>query len=214
MNRDQAENEAVDSAIPATVDLIRKARAGDNAARNELIETWRTWLLYVANSELDPELKRKLGPSDLVQSACIDVHRCFDDFRGESEQEWKAWLRQLLIHDLQDARRRFLVSEKRDVSRERNLANRSSLGARIVKSGISPRAEMIEEEEREAIRQALQTLTAEHREVLQLRGWDQLPFAEVGQRMNRSEDAAQKLWTRAVAQLQRALDRQLEQNPE
>ena len=57
------------------------------------------------------------------------------------------------------------------------------------------------------MRAALQGLSDEHRQVLRLRNWDGLSFAEIGGRLNRSEDAARKLWSRAVEKLQAKLDR-------
>lgn len=185
---------------------IQQARNGNAAALNELIATWRTYLLYVANSEIQPHLRQKLGASDLVQSACLDIHRRFADFRGETIDEWRVWLRRLLMHDLQDARRRFLDADKRDISRERSLDDRSHPTIDLPSNDKSPRSELIAREEWESMQFALQRLSDEHREVLRLRNWDQLPFAEIGSLMGRSEDATQKLWTRALNRLQAELD--------
>jgi DNA-directed RNA polymerase specialized sigma24 family protein len=49
------------------------------------------------------------------------------------------------------------------------------------------------------------SLSAEHQEVLQLRNWQKCSFVEIGQHMNRSEEAARKLWARAVFQLKLAM---------
>ena len=52
---------------------------------------------------------------------------------------------------------------------------------------------------------ALGALPADYREVIVLRHIETLPFADVAQRMGRSEDSVQKLWVRALAQLRRTL---------
>lgn len=56
------------------------------------------------------------------------------------------------------------------------------------------------------LRAALQRLSEEQRRVIRLRNWDELTFAEIGRRLNRSEEAARKLWTRSVEKLQAELE--------
>ena len=57
------------------------------------------------------------------------------------------------------------------------------------------------------LEQAMAQLPNDYQQVLRLRNWEQLPFDEIGVRMNRSRDAARKLWSRAILQLQELLDR-------
>jgi RNA polymerase sigma-70 factor (ECF subfamily) len=58
-------------------------------------------------------------------------------------------------------------------------------------------------EQAEALHRVLGRLPAEYRVVLLLRHQDELTFEEVGRRMERSAEAARKLWARAVERLQR-----------
>ena len=58
----------------------------------------------------------------------------------------------------------------------------------------------------EALDQALARLPPEYREVILLRHREELPFAEIGRRMNRSADAARMLWSRAFNRLAEELD--------
>ena len=53
---------------------------------------------------------------------------------------------------------------------------------------------------------ALQQLPQDYREVIVLRQLEELPFAEVARHMQRSAEAARKLWIRALAALRRALE--------
>lgn len=187
--------------------MLQQARDGDAQALNELIATWRTYLLYVANDEMDPRLRQKLGASDLVQSACLEIQQHLGEFRGSTVEEWRVWLRRLLVNDLHDARRRFFDTDKRAVSRERPVDGRGGLAMQLSATDKSPRSELIAREEWELMQGALQHLSAEYRDVLRLRNWEQRPFAEIGAIMSRSEDAAQKLWSRAIVALQNELDR-------
>jgi RNA polymerase sigma-70 factor (ECF subfamily) len=49
--------------------------------------------------------------------------------------------------------------------------------------------------------EALARLPEDYREIVMLRHLEDLPFAEVAVRMNRSVDSVQKLWVRALARL-------------
>jgi RNA polymerase sigma-70 factor (ECF subfamily) len=52
---------------------------------------------------------------------------------------------------------------------------------------------------------ALLALDDEKQRVLRLRHQEQLTFVEIGQHMDRSEEAARKLWGRAVEELRQRL---------
>lgn len=196
--------DAADDALFAQT--LKKVRDGNTLALNELIATWRTYLLYVANDEIDPRLRQKLGASDLVQSACLEIQQHLGDFRGSTVEEWRVWLRRLLVNDLHDARRRFFDTDKRAVARERPVDGQRGAAFQLSATDKSPRSELIAREEWEQMQNGLRRLSEEYREVLRLRNWEQLPFAEIGSIMSRSEDAAQKLWSRAIVALQQELD--------
>lgn len=183
-------------------DLVLAARSGEPLALDELIETWRSYLFYVLEAEMTDDLRQKVGASDLVQNACLDIHLKFGDFQGNSVEEWRGWLKRMMVHDLHDARRRFVDTQRRDLRRELSLSAGKGPADHVADPHPSPRATIIAQEESEALRAALQRLPEEYRTVLRLRNWECLPLAEVGRQMNRSEEAARKLWSRAVLQLQ------------
>ena len=67
--------------------------------------------------------------------------------------------------------------------------------------GASPPSAAAHEEAIESVLAALERLSADHQRVLELRDFDGLPFAEVAERMGRSEPAVRKLASRARARL-------------
>jgi RNA polymerase sigma factor (sigma-70 family) len=65
----------------------------------------------------------------------------------------------------------------------------------------SPSAQAIEREQARALHEALARLPADYCQVLGLRYQEGRSFEEIGQLMNRSPDAARKLWGRAMERL-------------
>src|SRR5262245_48322024 len=102
----------------ATEDLIAAARRGGWSALGRLLDDCRPYLLLIANQELPPDLWAKAGPSDLVQETFLEAQRDFAQFRGGTEAELLAWLRALLVHNLDNFTRGFRAAAKRDVARE------------------------------------------------------------------------------------------------
>src|SRR5947209_3169369 len=98
-------------------------------ARGLPLERFRSYLRLLALLHLDPRLRGKVDPSDLVQQTLLQAHRARDSFRGQSQAELAGWLRQILARTLAHAVRD-LTRGKRDVARERSLEEaleRSSL---------------------------------------------------------------------------------------
>src|SRR5262245_50675128 len=67
----------------------------------------RDYLLLLARVQIDPRLRAKLDPSDIVQQTLIKAHEKRDQFRGRTEAERAAWLRAILAHVLADAARKY-----------------------------------------------------------------------------------------------------------
>jgi RNA polymerase sigma-70 factor (ECF subfamily) len=191
------------SDIDAEMELIlRSALSGDELSRQRIIESCRTYLLAIAQGYLDDPLRAKIGSSDIVQETCIKAHAAFDQFRGQSYPELLAWLRQCLANNLADVRRKYRGAQQRDVSREVPATDESQKGrGAIVDPLLTPSSAADLGEQVTILRSALLQLPEEYRQVILWRNWDQMNFAEIGQRLQRSEEAARKLWNRAVAKL-------------
>src|SRR5436309_10049582 len=84
------------------------------------LEKFRAYLRLLARLHLDPRLRGKLDPSDVVQEVLLKAVQALGQFRGESEAELAAWLRQILARHLANTVRD-LGREKRDIGREHSL---------------------------------------------------------------------------------------------
>lgn len=183
--------------------LMNAARAGDQAALGQLMDLYRNYLLAVAGAELETGLRPKAGPSDVVQETFVEAMALFPRFEGARAEEFRAWLRAILVNKLAEVRKHYFGVQKRQVQRERSM---SALGGDsddptpddLPTSGTSPSNRAARAETDEIVSQVLERLSEDHRNVLVWRQWDGLTFPEIGRRMNRSEDAVRMLFGRAL----------------
>jgi RNA polymerase sigma-70 factor (ECF subfamily) len=189
---------------------LAAARAGSSEALGRVLEACRGYLLLVAGEDLDPDLRAKGGASDLVQQTFLEAQGAFGRFRGDSEDELLAWLRQLLRNNLIDFTRQYRATAKRGVDREVPLAG-GDTPSRASDVGVpadtpSPSGHAMARERDDALRAALDRLPEDYRAILRLRYEDGLGFDAIATRLGRSAEAARKLWARAVARLQQEMD--------
>ena len=185
--------------------LLENARTGDAEAIGLLLQNHRDYLLLVANQDIDPQIKGKLGSSDVVQESLLTAHQRFGQFQGDSKPQLLAWLRQIVKNDLLHARRTYTGTKKRRIDREQPLNNGSSLEYPLVDPEMTPATNAMALEETQLLQQAMMNLPEDYQQVLRLHSWQQQSFDVIGETMSRSSDAARKLWTRAVLKLQEEL---------
>ena len=195
-------------------------RAADPDAFGHLLDSYREWLKLLTRVEIDRRLQAKLDDSDIVQETFCMAIRDRASFRGSSPRQLAGWLRGILSHVLANEVRRYLRSRKRRADREvaleediRRGLGRSSLalGQALAASGTSPSARVAREEDGLRLAGALARLPEAHREVVRLRGLQDLPHEEIARRMGKSVAAVKMLWIRSLARLKREMDREGEQ---
>jgi RNA polymerase sigma-70 factor (ECF subfamily) len=167
----------------------------------------RNYLLLVANQNLDHDLRAKVSPSDVVQETFLEAQRDFAQFHGNREEELLAWLRRIFTNNLANTARRFRA-DMRSVGREVPLVSPddSQDGARDLCSDTpTPSQRVINQEDLTALEGAVAQLPEHYRQVLRLRYERHLPWAAIGAEMRCSDEAARKLWARAVAALEQEL---------
>lgn len=188
--------------------LIEQARGGSSRARGHLFERCRGYLLAVARRRLGPDLRRRTRPSDVVQDTVIAADACFERFNGRTERELLAWLCGILLNVVSD-HAKYLRRVKRDVSRELSLERDLDGAARdglVADVQSAPSHALARDEDAQRLVAALGRLALEQRQVIVLRNWEGLPWSEVGARMQRSSEAARKLWVRSIEALRGVLE--------
>jgi RNA polymerase sigma-70 factor, ECF subfamily len=187
-------------------ELLARARTRDPRELDALFAECRNYLGIVARAQLESWLRAKVDASDLVQQTMLEAYRDFDKFRGQTEAEWLAWLRQILNHNAANFIRHYRGTAKRQAHREVPLAPATDTSTTPrndpADHAESPSQQLLRKEREWQVADALAQLAPDHREVILLRNLERLSFDEVAQRMGRSRPAVQMLWMRAIHKLQ------------
>jgi len=161
--------------------LAQRIGAGDSAALEEVYDAYSTALyrqaLAILSSTADAE--------DVVQDVFLQLVRR----RGYPIQDLKAYLLTAARHQACSAHRR----------RRREAPDESAEAARPLWSGGGGF------DDREAIREALETLPPEQREVVRLKVYEQLTFAEIGVAVRASINTVASRYRYALQKLRKAL---------
>jgi RNA polymerase sigma-70 factor (ECF subfamily) len=194
------------------VRLLEAVQRGDPDAPGELLRRYRPWLHLLARMQLDRRTQGKFDASDVAQQALLEACRALPQFRGRTEAELTAWLRQILAHVLAHEVRRYHGTRRRDPARERSLEQELAessqrLGAVLAAPGPSPSQQAARHEEEVRLAEVLARLPDDYREVIVLRNLHGLSHEEIAGRLGRSAGAVRMLWVRALARLRQELER-------
>jgi RNA polymerase sigma-70 factor, ECF subfamily len=187
--------------------FVSEALRADPAALGAFLEHFRAYFGLLARLQLGRHIAGRLDASDVVQEIFLRATRDIAEFRGASEADLLAWMRTILAHTIADEARR--INGRIEPALEAELLaaiDRSSmaLDGLLVSPGSSPSQHASRREQAVLTAHALMQLPQHYREVLVLRYLEELPFAEVAQRMGRSLDSVKKLWIRALATLRQS----------
>lgn len=207
--RQSGKTSALSSSRLQTNSLISRARRGSKSSLGSLLEQYRNYLVVLASTHIEKRLQRRVSPSDVVQETMLRAHKNFGQFRGTTEAELLAWLRQILVNNLARFVEQHMLAARRDVRREVSMER---LGAALEKStiqlaalvpaqGKSPSMAVQQREEAVVLADRLAQLPEDYRDVLMLRNLQGLPFEEVAQQIGRSVGATRMLWLRAIEKL-------------
>lgn len=179
--------------------------ADEENVDNRWPDRFRSYLRLLARVQLDECLRSKLDPSDIVQQTLLQAHRAMSDFRGNSDAEMAAWLRQILARNLSHAVRDF-GRDKRDQNRERSLqaavdASSARIEVWLAAEQSSPSQQAQRNEQVLELCNALEQLPEAQREAVQLHYWQGYTLNEIAQRLDRTPTAAAGLLKRGMRKL-------------
>lgn len=180
-----------------------------NRNNNDGLERYRDYLRLLARLQLNPRLRGKLDPSDIVQQTLLEAHRDRDTYRGKTEKEEAAWLRQILVRNLADEYRKF-ARGKRNVGLERSFqisVNDSScrLEAWLVATQMSPSLHVAHNQQLLRLASCLAQLPEDQRLAVELHHLKGYLSSKVAELMGRSEASVAGLLRRGLKRLRELL---------
>jgi len=189
--------------------LLTRARGGDDGALGQLLEQYRPYLMLLARLQIGRHIQGKADGADVVQETFLEAARHFSQFRGGTEAELTAWLRQILSTRLSHLVRHYFGTQARDVRLERTLENDLDQSSRAIDRSLvavqsSPSQRASNREQAVLLSNALNDLPEDYREVLVLRHLEGLTFPQIAERMGRTVDSVEKLWLRGLTSLRRS----------
>ena len=197
---------------PSADDLLSRARSGDASALAPLFETFRPRLVRMVTLRLDPGLRQRVDPADVVQDAWLEVARRFPRWVEEAALPFHVWLRLVTGQTLALVHRHHLAAHMRDALRETPLGDsRLTVSAAnaaevFVTSATTPTQAVHREEVRGRVLAALEDLEPIDREIVALRHFEGLTNEEAAAELAIEPAAASKRFTRALLKLKPALE--------
>jgi RNA polymerase sigma-70 factor (ECF subfamily) len=192
---------------------------GDRLALDALLEDHLPWIRDQVRRRMGPKLRSKGETCDYVQDALVEFLRYGPRFTLSSDAVFRALLLKIVENTLRH-RHVWFTARRRDMAREQPLPSDTILSLDASPGADETPSRSAAQHEQEAwIRLGMEFLDPDQREVLLRRKWDNLSFAEIGDRLNISSEAARKRHNRALDKLsnliwelrQGKLDRVLEE---
>jgi RNA polymerase sigma-70 factor (ECF subfamily) len=192
--------------------LLREAAEGDQASLGELLQRHNARLRRMVALRLDPRLQGRIGASDVIQETYLEVSARLAEYLREPTMPFFLWLRFLAGQKLVTLHRKHLGTRMRDAGREVSLyrgrlpeTSSAALAAQLLGHDARPSEAAARAELKIRLQEALNGMDLLDREVLALRHFEQLSWAETAQTMGTTEGAASKRYVRALKRLKTIL---------
>ena len=180
-----------------STDLLRRARTGSPEALDELYGRYSGRLLALIRLRMGRALRARLDSGDILQATLLKSFQHLDAFAGGDGPSLVAWLGRIAENEIRD-QVDYQHRQRRDVAASVPVDDVERELKASVRSAFS---QVVLSEEARRLEEALETLEADHREVIILRKLEELSFKDIAARMGRSEDACRMLLARAMAAL-------------
>jgi RNA polymerase sigma-70 factor (ECF subfamily) len=194
------------------MDLLQRARAGDQAALAALFAPYRERLQRMVEMRLDRRLQGRLGASEVIDESYGDVKSRLDEYLRDPGLPLFLWLRLVVGERLRKVHRHHLGTQLADTGLEVSLyrgalpaVNSTALAAKLLGKHTTPNQATLRVERLLRLQEALNTLDPLDREILSLRHFEELTNTETAQVFDIKESAAAKRYVHALKRLQQIL---------
>ncbi len=170
-----------------------------------IVAKYEPYLRMLARTHARKAYQAKIGASDMVQQAMLQAVQGLDGFRGSTEAEFRAWLRQILARHICHLDRD-LHRDKRDIRREQSMEQKMAqssmrLEGLLAGDGPTPSQNAAFGENVLKVADAIDRLPPSQREAIRLHYLEGLKLAEVAQTLDKSSGAIAGLLHRGMKTL-------------
>ncbi|SEK95764.1 RNA polymerase sigma-70 factor, ECF subfamily [Stigmatella aurantiaca] len=191
-------------------ELLRRVRAQEEGAWEELFRRSQDQLDAWAKQRVTNMLPGGARPSDVSQEAALRAFEQFSWFKGQTKEEWFAWLKRVLSSQWVDLIRQ-AQSQKRDDSNHLPLDTLEAQAQPTPQP--SPSQVTAHQEQWRQLLAAFHQLSEDQGKALSLFYVKNLTMAEIAQSMGRSRDAVESLIHRGMRALKALMAGQTEPGP-
>ncbi len=175
----------------------------------EALEPFRRYLEVLARVHLDPRLRGKLDPADIVQQTFLRACAALPELRNRTPESLAAWLRKILARTLADTVKHY-HRDRRDVDLEQALEadldqSASGLAGFLAADQTSPSEAAQRNEELLRLANALADLPEPMREVVILKHCRGQTLQQIADHIGRSVPAVASLLRRGLEALRHRL---------
>jgi RNA polymerase sigma-70 factor (ECF subfamily) len=187
--------------VPETTLLLERWNGGDERALQELLRLHLPWIHKHVSNRMGGLVRAKEDTQDVVQNALVEFLRYGPRFKVSNEAHLRFLLGRIAENVLRD-RHDFFTRRRRQAARERPLPEDTILeldaGSR---DSIRPDRALEKKQWQAWVRLALEMMDPEEREVIVMRQWDELEFAEIAEKTGSTPDAVRMRFQRALPKL-------------
>ncbi len=177
-----------------TLTLLRSAKGGDREALASLLERYRPILTRRIRMMMGPKARRHAETGDFLQGVFVEILCRLDQFEVRDERAFVAWATQIA---------RNAIRNKADRKYERAMSTfvTTTFGIELGTRRGDPVQQVLFDEQLQHVVEAIEQLEHDQQEVILQRHVEGLSFAAIGERTQRSSNAAQLLHARALSRL-------------
>jgi RNA polymerase sigma-70 factor (ECF subfamily) len=201
----------VDVEVTRTLQLVRRAQAGDGDALQRLFARYYGRVHTIVRLRLGRRLRTRMESGDILQEVFLAALEGFDRFELRDEAAFIRWLARLVQNRIADAAD-YHGAARRDLGREVRLDGTDDGigdapgGLDPVASGLLPPDAVDVEQQRRLVEQCLLEMPEDYRELILLRDYAGSSWADVAEETERpSPDAARMMHAKAMVELARRL---------
>ena len=177
-----------------TLELLGRIHDGNDEAWNELYHLYHDELLFTIRMNLATGLRSALESEDVLQSVALEAFKALPRFEHRGEGSLRAFLHRLVLNKIRDRADTFKAKK-----RAGTVPLTDTMEPRI--PGAGGELTYHDSDRFSQLERCLNHLSPEMRQVVVLRKVEGLTGKEAAGRMNRSEVAERKAYSRAIARL-------------